>query len=72
MQHLTYLPVLLHRDGNLEWDGDNFYQTSQNLELKGSELFAEVQTADGNWRYTSINLADRIGLDLFHGNLVYQ
>jgi len=59
-----------NNNGHLEWGGQNFSQSVQNVQLKdGHILEADARRVDGSWNRTSINLNEKIGNN--NGELVH-
>jgi hypothetical protein len=59
-----------NNNGVLEWGGQNFSQSVQNVHLRdGHILEADARRVDGSWNRTSINLNEKIGNN--NGELVH-
>lgn len=60
-----------NNNGNLEWDGENFSHSCQNIQLKdGHVLKADAKAKDGSWHSSTLDLNSRIGNN--NGNLEYN
>ena len=58
-------------DGLLKWrPNGNFVASSRNVVLAGSVLKCHSKTREGTWRYTSINLDEKISN--YNGKLIYK